>query len=87
MNYDAPLILIPAYGRQYCTETDCADMWFSGKDFLILGGPYTSIRDYAELKKQYNYIVIRWHDTNDNCPREIVMHEVKPKRGSLDYYL
>lgn len=36
-----------AYGR----ETNMQD-WLDGKDFKITGGPYCSIRDMEEMKKE-----------------------------------
>ena len=47
-----------AYGR----ETDMED-WENGKDFKITGGPYCSIRDIEEMKKEgFDLIEFRKHD-------------------------
>jgi hypothetical protein len=42
--------LIAAYGRSYATAEAAISAWKSGKDFKIMGGPYTSIRDIGILK-------------------------------------
>jgi hypothetical protein len=46
------LKLYPAYGRQYHTDASLQHDWESGKDFsvTVLGGPYTSIRDFSPPK-------------------------------------
>lgn len=44
-----PLVLIPAYGRVYKTAEDMFTDFVDGKDFKILNGPYTSIRDLETL--------------------------------------
>ena len=54
------LILVPAYGRQYPNKSYALYDWQNGKDFRIEGGPYTSIRDIDELRKQFGTISIRW---------------------------
>jgi hypothetical protein len=41
-----PLNLRGAYGRQ----AEVKD-WFDGKDFMIINGPYCSIRDVPRLKR------------------------------------
>ena len=48
--------LIPAYGREYHSAADAILDWQAGKDFQIfdLFGPYCSIRDLAEIKKEYS---------------------------------
>lgn len=44
--------LSPAYGRVYETEVEVLNDWYAGKDFKIeTNGPYTSIRDLKELKR------------------------------------
>lgn len=35
----------PAYGRTYSTQEAVLKDWNDGKDFQIVDGPYTSIRD------------------------------------------
>ncbi len=45
VKFPRELTLVGAYGR----EADLAD-WKSGKDFLICGGPYCSIRDTKLMK-------------------------------------
>lgn len=44
------LILLPAYGRDYATPEACQSDWEAGKDFLILDGPYCSIRDISVIR-------------------------------------
>lgn len=46
-------ILINAYGRRYLSIDAALKDWNAGKDFLILGGPYCSIRDIELLQKEY----------------------------------
>jgi hypothetical protein len=46
--------LYPAYGRKYHTAESLKHDWESGKDFsaTVLGGPYTSIRDFGFPRPQ-----------------------------------
>jgi hypothetical protein len=44
-----PLVVMPAYGRDYKTRKDVIQAWKSGQDFKIVNGPYCSIRDIAKL--------------------------------------
>lgn len=46
--------LYPAYGRQYHTVESLQKDWDDGKDFsaTVLGGPYTSIRDFKFPRPQ-----------------------------------
>jgi hypothetical protein len=44
-----PLIVMPAYGRDYKTRKDVVEAWKSGHDFKVVNGPYCSIRDIAKL--------------------------------------
>ena len=53
------LILTPAYGRKYTTEEAVLIHWKRGLDFKIDGGPYCSILDIDEMKKQ-GPVSIRW---------------------------
>jgi hypothetical protein len=46
------MYLAPAYGRRYRTEQELLEAWEAGKDFKIVGGPYTSIRDCAALQQE-----------------------------------
>lgn len=52
------VILIPAYGRSYKDHAEMQTDWLLGKDFKILHGPYTSIRDYWELADQFGLIML-----------------------------
>ena len=45
----SPLVIMPAYGRQYKTSKEAVEAWKSGKDFKIINGPYCSIRDITKL--------------------------------------
>lgn len=55
-----PIILVPAYGRDYPTAQAAKDAWQTGSDFKLEGGPYTSERDTDFLRNQYGSISIRW---------------------------
>lgn len=50
------MILIPAYGRRYKDIQDAIQAWESGVDFRIFGGPYCSIRDLDNMKKDFSII-------------------------------
>lgn len=54
----SPLWLVPAYGRQYKSKQDVVRDWQAGKDFLIDGGPYCSIRDLDAMRSQFGNIYI-----------------------------
>lgn len=49
---EAQLLLLPAYGRSYTTIAQMRGDWEAGRDFKIHRGPYTSIRDIAEMQRQ-----------------------------------
>ena len=51
-----PLMIMPAYGRQYTTSEEAKSDWTNGKDFKIIGGPYLSIRDISYLKDTYSSV-------------------------------
>jgi hypothetical protein len=42
-----------AYGRSYATAEVAIRAWKEGKDFKIVDGPYTSIRDLGILMWDY----------------------------------
>ena len=44
-----PVVVMPAYGRQYKTSQEAYAAWKSGKDFKIVNGPYCSVRDIQKL--------------------------------------
>jgi hypothetical protein len=46
--------LYPAYGRGYLIPSSLEHDWLAGKDFsaTVLGGPYTSIRDFKYPRPQ-----------------------------------
>ncbi len=50
------MILIPAYGRRYFSIEEALEQWKSGVDFRIFGGPYCSIRDLENMKKDFSII-------------------------------
>jgi len=56
----APMFLIPAYGRQYKTKQQALDAWKDGKDFKIVDGPYTSIRDINELHGMADRVLVQY---------------------------
>ena len=51
-----PLMIMPAYGRQYVTSEQAKADWNAGKDFKIVNGPYLSIRDVNYLKNTYSSV-------------------------------
>jgi hypothetical protein len=51
-----PLMIMPAYGRQYKTSEEAKADWNAGKDFKIVNGPYLSIRDVNYLKDTYSSV-------------------------------
>jgi hypothetical protein len=57
------LILTPAYGRRYRSDEEVLADWRRGKDFKILGGPYTSVRDFEkntdDVRNRYNRCGVR----------------------------
>ena len=55
----SPMILIPAYGRSYSTKAAMLADWEAGKDFKILRGPYTSIRDIEGLRDMASTITLQ----------------------------
>lgn len=55
----SPILLIPAYGKQYSSVEDMRAAWESGKDFLMYGhGQYTSIRDIKSLQDHCSSLTI-----------------------------
>lgn len=63
------LTLVPAYGRDYITATDCLLAWNAGKDFQIatIASPdyrrYTSVRDFKQFPGQR--VKIRYNQLAD----------------------
>ena len=53
-------VLLPAYGRKYKTKAAALEHWREGKDFVIINGAYTSIRDKALLDERFSKVVIYW---------------------------
>jgi hypothetical protein len=51
-----PLMIMPAYSRQYKTSEEAKADWNAGKDFKIVNGPYLSIRDVNHLKDTYSSV-------------------------------
>lgn len=43
------LMVLAAYGRSYKTGKEACEDWWAEKDFMILEGPYCSIRDTKQL--------------------------------------
>lgn len=59
----SPLVLIPAYGRQYQTKELALKDWYTGKDFKVVNGPYCSIRDLPYMREHMsNRIYIKIND-------------------------
>jgi hypothetical protein len=50
------LWIFPAYGREYHGPAQALEAWQAGLDFQMgcKFGPYCSIRDLAEIKKEYS---------------------------------
>lgn len=48
----SPFYLTAAYGRSYATAEAAICAWKDGQDFLIMGGPYCSIRDFEAMKDE-----------------------------------
>ena len=67
--------LIPAYGRKYNTEHEALADWHGGKDFKILGGPYTSIEDLPMLKDQFIEVTLTYFVQEGNVlnKREVAL--------------
>lgn len=63
------LVLIPAYGVDYETESETLEAWNGGKDFLIrtleVRGSYASIRDIEYIKEDYDQVYIRYNKEMD----------------------
>jgi hypothetical protein len=59
------LKLYPAYGRAYLIPASLEQDWLAGKDFstTVLGGPYTSIRDFNPPKfpelQGFTHVILR----------------------------
>lgn len=47
----SPLILIPAYGRQYQTKELALKDWYTSKDFKVVNGSYCSVRDLPYMRE------------------------------------
>jgi hypothetical protein len=46
---ETKVFVLPAYNRNYVSEDEALQDWFTGKDFKIANGPYFSIRDTKTL--------------------------------------
>jgi hypothetical protein len=57
--------IVAAYGRQYYTNEEMLNDWNNGKDFLIYGGPYLSIRDLSGLKEEGIKTIIFVHNNGN----------------------
>jgi hypothetical protein len=51
-----PLMIMPAYGRQYKTAEEAKADWNAGKDFKVVCGPYLSIRNIDYLKDNHSSV-------------------------------
>jgi hypothetical protein len=45
----SPLVIMPAYGRNYKSQDEAVQSWKAGVDFKVVNGPYCSIRDVAKM--------------------------------------
>lgn len=53
------LILMPAYGKRYQTNSEALADWNAGKDFRVVGcGPYCSIRDKNHLQRNHHNVIL-----------------------------
>lgn len=53
------LILMPAYGRRYETNSAAMEDWNAGKDFRFIGGgSYCSVRDIGRLARDNNNVIL-----------------------------
>lgn len=76
------LILMPAYGRRYETNSEAVEDWNAGKDFRIIGGgPYCSVRDIDRLARMHNNVIL-----HTDVGGTYVVKSV-PKRNPLDSML
>jgi hypothetical protein len=66
------ILLHAAYGRVYNTASEAEKDWADGKDFKIVNGPYTSIRDEEQLKEDFGSIVIAYA-INSEGHREVTI--------------
>lgn len=62
------LILVPAYGKDYQTESEVMESWNAGNDFIIrtlnVRGTYASIRDLDSIKEAFSLVYIRYDKGN-----------------------
>jgi len=58
----SPMYLVPAYGRIYKNRQEAVEDWIAGKDFKIVGGPYTSVRDSTNLRMDCSTLWILWNN-------------------------
>lgn len=63
------LLIVPAYNRKYGSYEEAISDWEEGYDFKVTGGPYLSIRDMDEIKKNWDGISIQL--VNINLTRKI----------------
>ena len=52
------IVIVAAYGRRYSTKEQALAAWESGKDFLIVNGPYCSIRDIERMTDESSSVHI-----------------------------
>jgi len=52
------LILLPAYGRRYETNSEALADWNAGKSFRIVAGPYCSKRDHFRLAMCHENVIL-----------------------------
>lgn len=71
------LFLVPAYGRSYNSVEELIDDWESGKDFRVLRGPYTSIRDFDALVTDFDRITAFFSPVSRE--RFVTLYESDPK--------
>lgn len=58
--FESVLEATPAYGRTYADSVELLAAWNGGKDFRIKNGPYFSIRNLEQLKREYTHIHFHW---------------------------
>ena len=55
----SPITIVPAYGRTYATTGKLLEAWEAGKDFMVYGGQYCSIRDLPRLRDEASSVILR----------------------------
>ena len=76
------LILLPAYGRRYETNSEALADWNAGKNFRIVAGPYTSKRDVFRLAERHHNVILSTCEGGAYVVKSLLV-----KRNALDSML